>query len=46
VGLRCGVGLFAGLVVVVIWLLAGEGRRLMTEAMAKLDDGPRNTRRS
>ena len=46
VGLRCGVGLFAGLVVVVIWLLAGEGRRLMNEAMAKLDDGPRNTRRS
>lgn len=44
--LRCGVGLFAGILVVVIWLLAGEGRRLVTEAMAKLDSAPRTTRRS
>src|SRR5262249_53551309 len=46
IALRCGVGLFAGLVVIVIWLLAGEGRRLMSEAMAQLDSAPRTTRRS
>jgi hypothetical protein len=36
--LRCGVGLFVGILVVAAWLLAGEGRRLITEAMAKLDN--------
>jgi uncharacterized protein involved in exopolysaccharide biosynthesis len=46
VALRCGVGLIAGLLTTALWLLNIEGRRLLTEAMRKIDGGARPVRRS
>jgi hypothetical protein len=46
VGLRCGVGFFFGLLTTALWLLAGEGRRLVREAVDKLDTTSRPVRRS
>jgi pSer/pThr/pTyr-binding forkhead associated (FHA) protein len=44
--IRCGVGLFAGLLTAGIWLLSVEGRRLVSEAMTKLDGSGARVRRS